>query len=74
MYTYYAKTNKAFMKSLEQELKFLGAQSDTMLNLNTQRLNYLKFKCDQNSLWKIMLHSRLIEDLKIQIVEGVRAG
>ncbi len=73
MFTYYAKANKSFMKALEHELKGFGVKSESIVNLKEQRLNYLKFKCDQTSLWRIMLYSRLIESLKIGVAESVRA-
>jgi hypothetical protein len=73
MFTFYAKTNKVFVKSLENELKLLGVQSDSIINLNKQRLNYLKFKCTSKSLWNVMLYSRLIEGLHIQIKESFSA-
>jgi len=73
MYTFYAKVNKVFVKSLQNELKQLGIEPESMLNLNKEGLNYLKFKSEFKSIWKIMLYSRLIEGLKIQIASGIKA-
>ena len=73
MLTYYARTNKSFMNALQSELKTFGVNSESMINLNEKRLNYLQFKCDQTVLWKIMLYSRLIEGLKVQVGGTIKA-
>jgi len=73
MFTFYAKTNKAFIKSLQNELVFLGVKQDSIVDLNFKGLNYLKFKSEMSSVWRIMLHSRLIENVKIQIKDNIPA-
>ena len=73
MFTFYAKTNKAFVKSLQNELVFLGVKQDSIVDLNFKGLNYLKFKSEMNNVWRIMLHSRLIENVKIQIKDNIPA-
>ncbi len=70
---FYAKVNKVFIKPFQHELKQLGLESESILNLNTKGLNYLKFKSDFKSIWKIMLYSRMIEDLKIQVADNIKA-
>lgn len=71
LHTFYAKANPAFIQSLEHELKYLGINKIT--NLKKDRLNYIKFKADFNDIWKIMLYSRLVENLKIQIKDEIKA-
>lgn len=73
MLTFYAKTNKAFIKSLQNELIFLGIKPNSIVDLNFKGLNYLKFKSDMSNIWKIMLHSRLIENVKVQIKDNIPA-
>jgi hypothetical protein len=67
-YTFYAKANPAFLKSLKNELNHIGVKR--IFDLSKDRLNYLKFTAELPVAWKIMLYSRLIEHLKIQIGEG----
>ena len=73
MNTYFAKTNKMFMKALETELKSFGVKPESIVNLNEQRLNYLTFKAEERTIWRVMLYSRLIEGLKVQIGKTVSA-
>ena len=68
LFTFYAKANPAFLKSLKTELNHIGVKN--IYDLSRDRLNYLKFKAELPVAWKIMLNSRLIEYLKIQIGEG----
>ena len=68
LYTFYAKANPAFIKSLRNELSFIGVNN--IHDLSKDKLNYLKFQTSLPIAWKIMLYSRLIEQLKIQINEG----
>ncbi len=69
MYTYFAKCNRSFINSLKTELTNLGVSK--IMNLQSQRLDYVKFTCNQETIWKIMLYSRLIESLKIQIKDNI---
>jgi hypothetical protein len=71
LYTFYAKANPSFLKSLKTELKFIGLNK--IHDLSKDRLNYLTFKAEQEDAWRIMLYSRLIENLKIQIGEEFQA-
>lgn len=71
MFTFFAKTNKSFIPSLQAELKILGINNSKYLQ--KERLNYVKFESDQLTVWKAMLHSRLIEGLKIQIASNIHA-
>ena len=73
MFTFFAKTNKAFVKSLQNELILSGIKPSTIVDLNFKGLNYLKFKSDMSNIWKIMLHSRLIENVKVQIKDNIAA-
>lgn len=74
MLTYYARTNKTFLKSLISELKSHGIESSSILNLQRERLNYLKFKCnDMEKIYNIMLYSRLIEGLKVEMADNLVA-
>lgn len=69
-YFFYAKTNPAFLKTLENELETLGIKN--IKNLKKDKLNYLKFNADCMEMTKILLKSRLIEDIKVQIVDKVK--
>ena len=69
LYTFYAKANPAFLKSLRNELNYIGVNN--IHDLSKYKLNYLKFKASLPTVWKIMLYSRLIEQLKIQISESI---
>jgi hypothetical protein len=70
IFTFYAKTNPAFLKSLTRELKYFGANK--IHDLSKDRLSYLKFKAELPDAWRIMLYSRLVEHLKIQVCEDFR--
>ncbi len=72
-YTFFAKVNKSFIIPFEKELKQFGIQTESLLDLNRKGLNYIKFKSNMESVWKIMLYSRLVEGLKIQISDGIKA-
>jgi hypothetical protein len=72
-YIFYAKINKSFINPLKIELKQLGVETDSIINLNDQGLNFLRFQSDFQSLWKIMLYSRMIEGLKMQMAEKIIA-
>jgi hypothetical protein len=65
LFTFYAKSNPSFLKALKNELKFIGL--NRIHDLSKDRLSYLKFKAELPDAWRIMLYSRLIEHLKIQI-------
>jgi hypothetical protein len=71
LFTFYAKANPAFLKPLKNELNLIGVKK--IYDLSKDRLNYLKFKAELPTAWRIMLYSRLLENLKIQIVEGLQA-
>ena len=58
LYTFYAKANPAFLKSLRNELNYIGVNN--IHDLSKDKLNYLKFKASLPTVWKIMLYSRLI--------------
>ena len=68
--TYLASTNPMFIKALQHELHSLGIRNSSLLK--QQGLNFIKFETDQSSLWKIMLQSRLIESLKVQIAQNIK--
>jgi hypothetical protein len=72
-YIFYAKVNKAFINPFKVELKQLGLEPENLRDLNQKGLNYLKFQSDFKPIWKIMLYSRLIEELKIQISDKISA-
>jgi hypothetical protein len=72
--SYYVKTNKSFINALITELKTFGISHSSIINLQRERLNYIKFKCDsQEKIWNLMLYSRLIESLKIEIADDLKA-
>jgi hypothetical protein len=71
IYTFYAKTNPAFRSALSNELNLfkLGKIS----NLKADRLNFVKFQSNFKDVWQIMTQSRLIESLKLQIADNIKA-
>ena len=71
-FVFYAKTNPAFLSSLEKELYYLGVVKCTQLT--KLRLNYVKFEADLPKVWEILTYSRLLEDVKIEIAKGIHAN
>ncbi len=65
-YTFFAKTNPKFTNSLINEIKAI-ADLDKVISLNHKRLNLIKFEAKMDQVWRILLYSRLVEDVKIQI-------
>jgi 23S rRNA G2445 N2-methylase RlmL len=72
MHTYYAKAQRAFIGSLEKELKSLGVKDIKLLK--KEKFFYLKFLSGNETAWRILVQSRLIESFKLQIKENMKAG
>lgn len=69
-YTFFAKTNPKFTNSLISEIKAISGLQK-INSLKQQRLNLIKFEAPIDQVWKILLYSRLAEDVKIQIKENL---
>jgi hypothetical protein len=70
LYTFYAKANPSFLKALKTELKFIGL--NRVHDLTKDKLSYLRFRAELPDAWRIMLYSRLIEHLKIEVADDLR--
>jgi hypothetical protein len=69
-FIFFAKSNPKFSLSLINELKSLtGIQK--INSIKNKGLNLIKFEAPLEKIWKILLYSRLTEDLKIQIKENI---
>jgi hypothetical protein len=69
-YTFFAKTNPKFMSSLISEIQAI-AGLEKINSLKHKRLNLIKFEAPMDKVWRILLYSRLAEDVKIQIKENL---
>lgn len=69
-YIFFARTNPRFTNSLISEIKSI-ANIEKINSLKNQRLNLIKFEAPIKKIWKIILYSRLAEDIKIQIKENL---
>ncbi len=69
-YTFFAKTNPLFVEGLKSELRDLvGLDKLNLIKLKS--LNYIRFELPMNKVWKIILYSRIIEEMKILVKENI---
>ena len=71
-FVFYAKSNPAFLTSLEKELCHFGVVQ--CIQLSKLRLNYVKFESTLPKVWEILTYSRLLEDIKIEMIKGLNAN
>jgi len=68
-YIFFAKTNPKFTNSLICEINSI-AGIKKINSLKQKGLNLIKFEASMDKIWKILLYSRLAEEIKIQITEN----
>jgi 23S rRNA G2445 N2-methylase RlmL len=71
-FVFYAKSNPAFLSSLEKEFSHFGIEK--CITLTKIRLNYIKFETTLPKVWNLFAYSRLLEDVKIEMAKGVSAS
>jgi len=70
-YTFFAKTNPKFTNSLISEIKSI-AGIQKINSLKNKGLSMIKFDSTMDNIWRILLYSRLAEDVKIQIKDNLK--
>ena len=70
-FIFYARTNPRFNNSLISEIKSI-AEITNIKSLKEKRLNLIQFEAPLNKIWKVLLYSRLAEDIKIEIKDKLK--